>query len=292
MDIRQLRYFLIIAEEGQISRAAKKLHMAQPPLSQQLRLMEEEIGTVLLERKRNGKTMELTEAGEILYKKARNILNLFEESILEVKEAGEGIRGSLSIGIVVSCVSYLPKRIQYLHENYPMISFKLRGGDPVELSKQLENRNIELAIVRLPLEMEGLSMIPLETESFVFVVPKDWGDFHSKEAIQMKEIEDVPLLLVHRTKGEGLYERIIEECERFEFQPNILCECPDINILLSLVEAGIGASILPKSAVSAFRNIGIRVLDILDSSLQSEIALVWLKQRYLSKAARRFIELF
>lgn len=193
MDIRQLRYFLMIAEEGQISRAAKKLHMAQPPLSQQLRLMEEEIGSVLLERKRNGKTMELTEAGKILYKKAQNILNLFEESILEVKEAGEGIRGSLSVGIVVSCVSYLPKRIKYFHENYPMISFKLRGGDPVEVSKQLEKRNIELAIVRLPLEMEGLSMIPLGTESFVFVVPKNWRDFHSKEVIQMKEIEDVPL---------------------------------------------------------------------------------------------------
>lgn len=104
MDIRQSRYFLMIAEEGQISRAAKKLHMAQPPLSQQLRLMEEEIGAVLFARKRNGKTMGFTEAGKILYKKAQNILNLFEESILEVKEAGEGIRGSLSIGIVVSCV--------------------------------------------------------------------------------------------------------------------------------------------------------------------------------------------
>ncbi|XMA23546.1 LysR family transcriptional regulator (plasmid) [Bacillus bombysepticus] len=292
MDIRQLRYFLTIAEEGQISRAAKKLHMAQPPLSQQLRLMEEEIGTVLLERKRNGKTMALTEAGKILYKKAQNILNLFEESILEVKEAGEGIRGSLSIGIVASCVSYLPKRIQYFNENYPMISFKLRGGDPVEVSKQLENRNIELGIVRLPLEMEDLSMISLGTDSLVLVVPKDWEHFHSKEAIHMKEIEDVPLLLVHRTKEEGLYESIIEECERFEFQPNILCECSSINILLPLVEAGIGASILPKSSVSVFRNIEVRVLDILDSSLQSEIALVWLKQRYLSKAARKFIELF
>ncbi|PET77732.1 hypothetical protein CN514_00655 [Bacillus sp. AFS001701] len=100
------------------------------------------------------------------------------------------------------------------------------------------------------------------------------GKLPFKRSYSNEKIEDVPLLLVHRTKGEGLYERIIEECERFEFQPNILCECPDINILLSLVETGIGASILPKSSVSEFRNIGIRVLDILDSSLQSEIALV------------------
>lgn len=234
----------------------------------------------------------ITQAGKILYEKAQNILNLFEESILEVKEAGEGIRGSLSIGTVVSCVSYLPKKIQYFRENYPMVSFKLWRGDQFELSKQLENRNIELAIVRLPLEMEGLSMISLGMEPFVLVLPKDWQTFHPKEAIRMKEIEDVPLLLVHRTKGEGVYERIIEECERFEFQPNILCECPDVTILLSLVEAGIGATILPKSAISVFRNIEVRVLDILDSSLQSEIALVWLKQRYLSKAACKFIELF
>ena len=108
----------------------------------------------------------------------------------------------------------------------------------------------------------------------------------------MKEIKDIPLLLIHRTKGEGVYERIIEECKRFAFQPNVLCKCTDVNILLSLVASGVGASILPKTAIPIFVNEDVKVLDILDSSLQAETALIWLENRYISKAARSFIEGF
>ena len=108
----------------------------------------------------------------------------------------------------------------------------------------------------------------------------------------MLEIKDIPLLLTHRTKGEGVYEKIIEECNRFAFHPTVLCHCPDVNILLSLVASGVGASILPKSAIPVFLSEDVNVLEILDSSLQSEIALIWLENRYISKAARSFIESF
>ncbi|WP_458414662.1 LysR family transcriptional regulator [Schinkia sp. CFF1] len=292
MDIRQLRYFIAIAEEGQITQAAKKLNMAQPPLSQQLQLMEEELGVKLVERKRNGKRMELTEAGRVLYEKAQRVLHLFSESIKEVKEIGEGLQGTLSIGVVPSCVSYLPNRIQSFKQRYPMVSFKIWGGDPYEIREHLESRKIEIAIVRYPLEMNGLSMLQLKKEPFVFVVPKDWKAFSLREKISMIDIKDIPLLLTHRKKGEGVYERIIEECIHFSFNPTVLCECPDVNILLYLVASGIGASILPKSAISAFLSEDVNVLEITDSSLQSEIALIWLENRYISKAARSFIEGF
>jgi molybdate transport repressor ModE-like protein len=292
VDIRQLRYFTAIAEEGQISQAAKKLNMAQPPLSQQLQLMEEELGVKLVERKRNGKRMELTEAGRVLYEKAQSVLHLFSESIKEVKEIGEGLQGTLSIGVVPSCVSYLPNRIQCFNQRYPLVSFKIWGGDPYEIREHLEYRKIEIAIVRFPLEMKGLSMVQLKKEPFVFVVPKIWEAFSLREKISMIDVKDIPLLLTHRKKGEGVYERIIEECIRFAFHPTVLCECPDVNILLSLVASGIGASILPKSAIPAFLSEDVNVLEITDSSLQSEIALIWLENRYISKAARSFIEGF
>jgi molybdate transport repressor ModE-like protein len=292
MHIRQLRYFTAIAEEGQISQAAKKLNMAQPPLSQQLQLMEEELGVKLVERKRNGKRMELTEAGRVLYEKAQNVIHLFNESIKEVKEIGGGLQGTLSIDVVPSCVSYLPNRIQCFNQRYPMVSFKIWGGDPYEIREHLESRKIQIAIVRFPLERKGLSMVPLKKEPFVFVVPKVWESFSLRETISMIDVKDLPLLLTHRKKGEGVYERIIEECIRFGFNPTVLCECPDVNILLSLVASGIGGSILPKSAIPAFLSKDVNVLEITDSSLQSEIALIWLENRYISKAARSFIEGF
>lgn len=292
MDIRQLRYFLILAEEGQVSRAAKKLNMSQPPLSQQLRLMEEELGTTLLERKRNGKSMELTEAGRVLYEKAKDMLQYFEDSLLEVKETGEGIKGTLSVGSVLAYMSYLPDKINSFKKKYPSVSFKIFAGDPYEISNYLENQDIELAIVHLPVEMKGLSSLNLGQVPNVFVVPEDWDSFTSKDRVHLKDIENIPLLLVHREKGPGIYEEIIGEFKKREIQLNILCECHDVNVLLSLVAAGVGASIVPKSAVSPHIIKGVKVLDIIDSSIQSNIALVFRQDRYLSKTAKHFIELF
>jgi len=292
MDIRQLRYFLAIANSGQISIAAKKLHMSQPPLSQQIRQMENELGVMLFERKRNGRRIELTNAGKILYDKAENFLNSFDETLLEVREAGEGIRGTISIGTVLSCVSHLPEKIKSFNKHYPNVSFKLFGSDQSDLSLLLENRTIDLAIVRLPLQMENLSVVPLTKEPYVFVISKDTKGFTSKDFISIKEIENFPLLLIHRIKGEGIYERILKEFQRHDVEPNILVECPDVNILLTLITEGIGGSILPKSSVPPILLKEVQVLDIIDIPLQSETVLVYLKERYLSKAAQRFIELF
>lgn len=122
MDLRQLRYFATIVEEGQITRAAKKLHMAQP-LSQQLKALEEELSTLLIVR--NGKNIELTAAGKVLYKRATNLLSQIDETIMEVKEVGEGLKGTLSIGSVKHAfLTYLnvfvfsEKSIQTLHFVY------------------------------------------------------------------------------------------------------------------------------------------------------------------------------
>ena len=135
MDIRQLRYFTVIAEEGQISLAAKKLNMAQPPLSQQLQLMEEELGVKLVERKRNGKRMELTEAGRVFYEKAQSVLHLFRESIKEVKEIGEGLKGRYQL------VSYHPvfpiSPIEFNVSIKGILWFHLKYGEGIHM--KLEN---------------------------------------------------------------------------------------------------------------------------------------------------------
>ena len=292
MDLRQLRYFLVLAEEGQVSRAAKKLNMSQPPLSQQLRMMEEELGTTLLERKRNGKSMELTEAGKVLQEKARQLLKSWEDAMLAVQETGEGLKGQLTLGSVLAYMSYLPEKIKQFNECYPNVEFKIYAGDPYEMQNYLENKNIELAIVYLPAGVKGLAVKDLGTVPNVFVVPEGWESYQNKDSIQLKNLENVPLLLVHREKGTGIYEEIVEEFKERGIQPNILCECHDVNVLLSLVAKGLGATIVPKSAVLPNQYKGLRVLDIEDTAVRSQIGLVWRKDRYLSKMAQRFMELF
>ena len=150
MDIKQLLYFSTIAQEGQITRAAKKLHMAQPPLSQQLKSLEQELGVLLMDRK--GKKLELTEAGKVLYERAIELLQRVDDISLEVKEVGEGLKGELSIGSVKTGFSYIPERFRLFREQYPQVSFRLYEGDSFRLADHLRKREIELAIVRLPLD--------------------------------------------------------------------------------------------------------------------------------------------
>ncbi|KIL76016.1 LysR family transcriptional regulator [Bacillus badius] len=287
MDIRQIRYFATIAEEGQITKAAKKLHMAQPPLSQQLKSLEEELGVLLLERK--GRKLELTEAGKVLYKKAKHLLEQMEETIVEVKEVGDGLKGVLSIGSVKTCFSYIPERFLHFREKYPRVKFRLKEGDSSLLANYVKQREVELAIVRLPLEMEEFSYLPLPTDPFVAVMPENP---RTPTVMQMKELSGMPLMLLHRVSGVGLYELVINECKRHDFEPNIICECPDAAMLLSLVRTGLGTALLPKSTLLSFPTNGLQIVEIEDCTIQSESAIIWLKDRYLSKKAERFLNTF
>lgn len=291
MDIKQLHYFCTIAQEGQITRAAKKLHMAQPPLSQQLKQLEQELGVTLMER--NGRNMELTASGKVLYERAQLLLSQLEDTKSEVKETGEGLRGVLAIGSVKTCFSYLPEKIRYFREHFPDVTFQLREGDTYFVSELLRKRVVEIAVIRLPVETDDFSMIELPAEPYVAVFPKQWAkQLPSSKTIQMKELQDLPLLLLHRINGIGQYELIIDECKRHGFNPNVVCECPDATMLLSLVAAGVGVTLVPKSTLLTLPSNNTIALDLEDSTILSNSAVIWLKNRYLSKSARHLIETF
>lgn len=289
MDFKQLRYFAAIASEGQITRAARKLHMAQPPLSQQLKQLEAELGVRLFER--TGRRLELTQAGKILYKRAESLLKQLEEAQLEVKETGEGLRGKLSIGCVKTCFSYIPGRFKQFRDRYPNLTFELREGDSFRLAEALINKEIELAIVRLPLELKPFSYIPLPSEPFVPVIPASWSESR-KKTIAIAELAAMPLMLLHRIRGVGLYEVVLDGFKAHGLVPNVICEGPDAAMLLALVKAGVGATLLPRSALEALPVNGGKIIELQDAEITAESAVIWLKDRYLSKSALRFLETF
>jgi DNA-binding transcriptional LysR family regulator len=265
--------------------------MAQPPLSQQLKQLEQELGVKLFDR--NGRNMDLTESGKVLYTRAERILSQVSETMSEVKETGEGIKGVLALGASKSCFSYLPERIRTFRENFPLVKFQLREGDTYYIGELLKNREIELAVTRLPLEMEDLDMIRFPVEPYVLVIPELWRDrINNKTSIKMNEIKDFPLLLLHRINGKGQFELITNECNRHGFQPNVICECPDATMILSLVATGVGATIVPKSTLHSLYSDNTIALELEDAEITSDSAVIWLKDRYLSKSARRFIETF
>src|SRR5690625_3250195 len=290
MKIKQLRYFFEIANEGQITRAAKKLHIAQPPLSQSLKALEENLGVTVFER--SGRKMELTEAGEVLYEKAKELFYHIEETITEVKETGKGIRGTLSIGCNKSCFSHIPKKFVTYQERYPEVKLKLVEGDSYFLSEQLMNREIELAFIRLPIEKNDFSYLYLPDEEYVAVVSKSWYGHNHKESISIEALANIPLLLLHRIRGIGQYETILNKFEELGLSPNIVCESPNVDMLLGLVNEGVGATIVPKSTLLEHNTANVTVLKIEHTNIVSKSAIIWLKDRYLSKSAERFIAQF
>ena len=166
MDIRQLLYFTTIAEEGSISAAAKKLHLSQPPLSYQMKLLEEELHLPLIERGARGIT--LTEAGRVLYKRALGILELNELTRKEMLSMASGFTGTLHIGTVSSSgASLLDWRIPAFHQKYPQIGFAIHEGNTFELMEMLESGLIEIAIVRTPFHNDQLHCLYLSSEPMI-----------------------------------------------------------------------------------------------------------------------------
>lgn len=288
MDIRQLRYFVAIAEEGTITKAAQSLHMAQPPLSKQLKLMEDELGVILFERNKK-KKVTLTPQGEFFLKKAKAIIHSLEEAIIEVKELGEEICGTLSIGSTIYCAPYMLKKLNQFRCEHPQVKFNIWEGSSTVLFELLEERSIDIAIATGPFPKDNIEIKKLDIDPCVLVVPNNYDlevDFVSVETIST-----LPLLLLQSEQGIGVYYQIINEFQRRNLEPNILCECHDSAMLLNLVSTGFGVSILPASMVSSKIIGNFKTFPIKENPWVLEPALIWKSNRYLPAYARKFLQL-
>jgi LysR family transcriptional regulator, salicylic acid-responsive activator of bsdBCD len=288
MDIRQLRYFMAIVEEGQISRAAKRLHIAQPPLSLQLKSLEEELGVQLIER--NTRSMQPTQAGHALYQRAEQIVSMIDAAAKEVREHDGAIRGILSIGSPTAIGNlYVPDRIKDFHDRYPEISFQWREGNTFRILELLDANVIEFGIVRLPVREGAYDMVPLMTEPWVAIVPKK--TMQQPKRIQLAKLVAAPLLLMHRQSGIRAHDMVLDAFSAAGMTPDIFCESDNVLALLSLVERGLGTAIMPRSTMN-LRPADFHAMEISDCKLESSVAIVWPKGRRLSAAARLFLELF
>lgn len=287
MDIRQLKYFLTIAEEGSITAAAKKLAMAQPPLSQQLKQLEEELGVQLMER--GARNITLTDAGLILQNRAKQIIALNDSAAREVRDISSGLSGTLAIGTVSSSASTLLKqRLTFFHGQYPDVKFEIHEGNTFSMIDLLNKGIIEIGIVRTPFNVTNLNCTYAETEPMVAVMTTEHDWDVSNTEIQMDDLKGRPLIIYRRFE-----QLIINTCYQSHFEPSILCKNDDARTTLLWANAGLGIGILPKSAVYALTNHNdLRIKVIQNDALHTRIAAIWDKDRYLSSAARKFIECF
>lgn len=285
MDLRQLKYFLVVAEEGQITKAAKRLFITQPPLSQQLIALEKELGIQLFER--TGREMRLTDAGRTLKEQAERIFELVDRTIVQLQETSGGISGHLSIGtITTSGNSHLSARLQKFHRAYPKISFYIRQAETDKILEMLDSGLIDVGIVRFPVNCDRYDFISFPEESMALAmmaagVGRDLG------AAEAKRLLAKPLLVHHRHQS-----MVVEYCHRLGLEPDFLCISDDIIPLLLLANSGIGVAVLPESAKNVFPGAALTYRTLSDPAFTTTSALVWPKKRPPRPAASRFIAFF
>lgn len=285
MELRQLIYFLTIAEEEQITKAAKHLHITQPPLSQQMLALEKELGVQLFRRTK--KRIFLTEAGIVLKRRAAQILELVQLSTDEVREATDGLRGKLTIGIINSSGRLLlPEVVHLFHQKYPFVTFDLRQGTTPHIMELLNSHLIDVGFVRLPIDKSTFDSVAVPVEKMVMVVHQDFLK-PTVQTVDLMQLKNYPLL-VHRRYESTIIDYFHNENE----EPSILCTSDEILPLLTWALRGLGIAIVPEFSVNLLSNPALIVRELRQPAVSNTSALIWRKNELLPAAATHFIELF
>jgi DNA-binding transcriptional LysR family regulator len=286
MEIRHLRYFNAVAEELNFSRAAERLGISQPPLSNQIKQFERELQLELFHRSASGVT--LTQAGHVIWASARRIIEDAESLERLAKQLRMGNFGVLRIGTVGSALlGVLPELIRAASAAMPNVSIELEEIETGDQDAAFACHRIDLGVVRLPLHVEGLRSLKLSEEPLVAVLSVN-HPLAEQEFISVRELRDDRFILFPRGLGLGLWDSIINSCLAAGFRPGEVIETANIHTIVGMVASGRGVSLLPDS-VRALSLPGVRYLTISEPRVATTLNLAWLHDQ-LSPTARRFVE--
>ena len=259
MNLRQLTYFTALAEELHFGRAAERLGMAQPPLSRQIKQLEEELGAQLFDRSRSA--ISLTQAGERLYERGVSILRQIEDAKLEVKRIGQGAEGRLRIGFVGSSTfGILPTIIKSFRANYPQINLSLNPMNNAQLHRALVAREIDVAFGRPALRDPEFVTRELLEEKLILALP-DIVDTGGRTVAKLERLATHNLILYPEHPRPSYADFVLAACEAAGFSVPLRVWCMDLQTALSLVSVGEGVCIVPESVSSAPRK-GMKFLNI------------------------------
>src|SRR5699024_8724186 len=245
VELRHLRYFLAVAEEKHFGRAADRLHMAQPPLSSQIKQLEAELGTTLLER--TTRKVELTDAGALLMKRARQILAEVEATKTDVAEIGRGAAGVLRVGFSgTATYRLMPQIVRVVRERFPLVRLQISGEmlTPQMEEGLLENR-LDAAILRPPVQSSELSLEEIQHSRLVVALNRQHRLADSTEPLDISELANENILGYPR--GSSVSSVVSELTRQAGFRPRIVQEATETSTLIALVGAGLGVAFVPGS---------------------------------------------
>ncbi|MER7785834.1 LysR substrate-binding domain-containing protein [Streptomyces albidoflavus] len=242
MELRYLTAFVAVAEELHFGRAAKRLQMAQPPLSQQIRQLEKELGAQLFER--NTRSVRLTSAGESFLGPVRTVLDDLDLAVRAVKAAGRGEYGRVTVGFAgASSHEALPLLTGAVRAAHPGIALILTGQTYADTAlARVAEGSLDLGFVRLPASRPGVRTRVIGEEELICALPGD-HPLAARERIALTDLADQPFVSFPANAGSSLRDAMVRACESAGFTPRVVQEAPDSHTILALVAAGVGVTL-------------------------------------------------
>lgn len=274
MQFRLMRHFITVAEELHMHRAAERLNMAQPALSQQIKTLEERLGVTLFHRAHRRLT--LTPAGEAFLQKSKVALHMVDEAILDARQTARGEQGVLNLGCVSSAMldEKLPAVLRTLHAQWPNITLSLTTGNVQTLYASLQRNQLDAAIIRAPLPLlpEELQCKTFTSEKTVLALPCQ-HPLAGSAALTLASLKDDEWITLRDPEGIGLEQYFHDACRQAGFHPRVVQYATEVSMVISLVSAGLGVALLPISA-TAVRLENVAYIDIIDRLNESGLTLV------------------
>ncbi len=256
MDLRQLKYFIAVAEERSFSRAALRLHVSQPPLSTQLKALEDELGVRLLDRTNRG--VSLTAAGQVFFDEMRAVLARLERGKEMARNAGRGDVGTLSIGFVsIADYGILPPALKEFRSLYPAVEVHLHELTTDAQVREIHAARLDLGIGIGPLDAPDLLFEPVAQEQLVLAAPTGHRLTRGDKAVDLKTLANESFIIPPRDIAPGLFDLIIGQCRAAGFAPRITQQARQMQTVISLVACGMGFALVPAS-VQNLRRQGVQ----------------------------------
>lgn len=268
LTFRQLRYFLVLTEELHFGRAAKRLHISQPPLSASLRQLEEELGVQLFDR--NSKSVTMTAAGEVFQRQVRHLLEQLDGSRNLVQRVAAGASGILRVGFTQAMIfRQLPAALKRLQSMHPGIELQLLERNSADLVDAVESGQLDVGFIHsMPLP-ETLSSLTIANEPFLCCLPVN-HPLANRDTVKIHDLIGEPLIMFTRSLAPHYYDRLVSLFHITDLEPNIKHEVSQWLTIVALVSQGMGVALVPQAlAETMFSNIVFRPLANLNVRHQS-----------------------